>query len=306
MKLILLSNILEHPGFPLFIRDIATQYPGITFLVAGDLLNIFPEPGEDLAGSIYAEIYGLDHLQAGMNELITTRFKQITQSRFIQPLQQMFLPRGTHFKTAQMLAHRRYNQFFTKIAPDLHQNQCRLMFIPGNMDYPYLAQAATVPHREITQLDIDYLQEEGWKIGGLGGIPNTAHPFRGVVEISPYEMTEAEYQRRLHSLWGVDVLITHLSPEEYPPLAQFVQNSPLKVLICRAPFNFKRHHDYRGALGQMQLHNKQVIYIRPFEYPTNHFYLLTLDEQGIADPHLEKLAWREERFSPLSMQRSGS
>lgn len=299
MKLVLLSNILEHPSFPVFIRDTIDQYPDVTFLVAGDLLNIFPEPGEDLAGSIYTEIYGLDHLQTGMDELIQTQFKNIDNSDLIEPLQQMFLPLGRHYKTATALAYRRYNELFSQIGHHLLDSQSRFLFIPGNMDYPYLAYKATVLHREIIQLESDYIRSNGWKIGGLGGIPETAHPFGGVVQISPNEMTDSEYQRRLQAMWGIDILVTHISPEEYPPLAQFIQHSPTKILICRAPFNFKKQSQYRGELQHKHLHDTLVLYIRPFEYPTHHYYVLTL-EKGTDQPQLERMTWHQKTVRPLA------
>ena len=102
------------------------------------------------------------------------------------------------------------------------------------MDYPLISERFLRHYPNIHQLDGIAIDCDGVQLAGLGGVPNTVHPFRNVVEISPYEMTESEYERRLNRLWGVDVLLTHISPQEYPPLLHFVQNSPLKMLICRA------------------------------------------------------------------------
>ena len=58
MKLVLASNILEHPAFARFLQSAVARVPDAAICVTGDLLNVFPEPGEDLQGSIVHELYG--------------------------------------------------------------------------------------------------------------------------------------------------------------------------------------------------------------------------------------------------------
>ena len=62
-KLLLLSNLLENINIEKFIEKARDQLSSFDFLVTGDLLNIFPEPGEDLQGSIFHEIFGGDLLK---------------------------------------------------------------------------------------------------------------------------------------------------------------------------------------------------------------------------------------------------
>jgi hypothetical protein len=285
MPMLLASNILEHPGFFDFVAEtLPNQRSGsessASLLITGDLLNIFPEPGEDLLGSIYCEIFG-DMIVPEMERLVTTRFQHIEQSAFIEPLRSMFLPTGAAFNQAQEKARQRYQVFFQKLNRALDGHDC--YFIPGNMDYPFISASllgdSSQNSLKIHQLDCQVVEIDRVPVGGLGGIPNTAHPFRHVVEISPYEMTETEYQRRLQSLWGVEVLMTHLSPEEYPPLLDFLHNSPLKLLICRAPFNFRRASDFRGKLELQTLTDhpgKSIIQVRPFDFPKNQAFWVDL------------------------------
>lgn len=288
MKFILASNILEHHAFSNFISDTLINYPRAEFLVAGDLLNIFPEPGEYLEGSIFYELYG--ELINELDYLVKNNFKGVEKSPLIKPLQDIILPVGKHFFDAQIIAIHRYKKFFNKIERSLRNNQ--LYFIPGNMDYPILSKYLTIDSPYIHQIDNEILEKDGVIIGGIGGVPNTNHPFRGIVEISPYEMTEAEYERRLKNLWGVDVLITHVSPEECLILNEFLANSPLKLLICRAPFNFRRQSDFRGPLELYGIGDKYVIKVRPFEYPQNQAYVIDLVAGKLTPPAVEVFSWR--------------
>lgn len=288
MKFILASNVLEHQAFSSFISDAITAYPGVNFLVAGDLLNIFPEPGEDFKGSIFYEIYG--ELICELDCLVRNNFREVEKSILLKPIQDMFLPLGNHFTKTKNIAFIRYKNLFTSLAKSLKNSQ--LYFIPGNMDYPILSKCLTMNSRCIHQIDNEVLEKDGIFIGGIGGVPNTNHPFRGVIEISPYEMTEAEYERRLKNLWGVDVLLTHVSPQEFSILKEFLVNSPLKLLICRAPFNFRRHNNYRGSLELHAIGNKYVINISPFDYPENQTYVVDLVPGKLTPPTVEVFRWR--------------
>ncbi|MFM2068614.1 MAG: hypothetical protein RLZZ584_3523 [Pseudomonadota bacterium] len=293
MKLILVTNILEHAGFEDFVRDALAHHPDARFLVAGDLLNVFPEPGEDLDGSIYRDIHGSEDIHRGMAELLQTRLQAPASSAFVAPLKAMFSPTGKTFKIAQKIARERYRSFFERLAGHIERYSSKFLFIPGNMDYPYLAQDAISRCEErFVQIDVDHFERDGVRIGGLGGIPNTAHPFRGVTEISPYEMAASEYDRRLASIAGVDVLVTHLSPAEHPPLAEFARAHALKFLVCRAPFDFRREADFRGELGCSLLDGTVVIQVRPFEHPVNTFCMLSLGEDVAGGARIETYRWQ--------------
>ena len=279
MKLILLSNILEHADFPKFLAEVSKQEPQALFVVTGDLLNVFPEPGEDLKGSIFYELYG-DMMLSGMDELIANRFKNVKESPLVEPLFHMFSPMGQNYEKAKAIACDRYKQFFDQVRWLLKDTgRLRFLYIPGNMDYPFLSAIEVADDPRFIQLDHEAVLIDGVCVGGLGGIPNTAHPFRQIAEISPYEMHEAEYERRLSSLSGVRVLLTHLSPSESPALKQFLRTTPVELLICRAPFDFNRDQDFRGELCTYEEEGKSVICVRPFEGPENTYYEVELGHE---------------------------
>jgi Icc-related predicted phosphoesterase len=292
MQLILLSNILEHASFPDFLSDVSALYPGAKFLVTGDLLNVFPEPGEDLRNSIFYELYG-EMIVPGMDDLVRNGFRNVQNSAFIDPLWQMFAPTGKNFKKTSVIATKRYRYFFDQVGKVFSNrlDEMVFLFIPGNMDYPYLSWQEICSNPFFMQLDNAVLEINGVKIGGIGGIPNNAHPFRKVAEISPYEMHESEYARRLHLLNGVDILLTHLSPEECPLLQDFLKISPLQLLICRAPFNFKRIHDFRGELKMQIEQNKSVIFVRPFDYPVNNYAIINIGPEKLNPPVMTLHQW---------------
>jgi len=276
MKLILASNILEHPGFVDFVKDASIRHSNAAFVVTGDLLNVFPEPGENIEGSIAHNLYG-HIIRQGLDELIRTGMRESGSSCLLPSLKDLFHPSGVGFYKAKAMARERYRHLFRVIEKSLKfLLGPRFFYIPGHMDYPLEAAAEIASCDHLRQVDQEILTIAGTKIGALGGIPNTAHPFRGVTEISPYEMHEKEYERRLNLLWGVDVLLTQLSPSESPALELFVRESPLRVLVCRAPFNFKKAHDFRGALEAVTLYGKTIVNVRPFDYPKNDYLVLDL------------------------------
>ena len=297
MKIVLASNVLEHPGIASFLTAACRRWPASAVLVSGDLLNFFPEPGEDLEGSIFHEIYPDGLIVREMDRLVETRFAAPDQSRFIAPLRDMFLPTGPNVAKTRALARARYQRLFATL--DGAMGNQRLYFIPGNMDYPRLADEAARQSRNLEMLDDDIVDLDGVRLAGLGGVPNTVHPFRGVVEISPYEMTEAEYGRRLNNLAGVDVLVTHVSPEECPMLRDFLEHTPLKLLICRAPFNFNRVSDFRGALEIQKVGSKHVIKVRPFDHPENHAFVIDLAPDRLAVLDVEVFRWEAAAVAPL-------
>jgi len=292
MRLILCSNILEHKGFTDFARDVLREHDGAWLLVCGDLLNIFPEPGEDLTGSIFYELYG-DLIVDGMEELIKTHFKNIEKSVFIEPLRQMFLPRGAKYEAAKLIAKERYRRLFQRISLVLEKAglSSRMIYIPGNMDYPLLGASLLKNHPRIHQHDQEVLKIDTIKLGGIGGIPNNSHPFRDVAEISPYEMPEAEYAKRLSELNGADILIAHQSPSETHLLRNFLKNTPVRLLICRAPFNFTRAKDFRGQLAVAEEEGKTVIMVRPFDFPTNHYFTVDLPSKASENFQITQHTW---------------
>lgn len=289
MKFILTANTMEHPGFAEFVRDAAADYPEAAFLHCGDLLNVFPEPGEDLRGSIAYELYG-ELIIEEMARLRASHFANLPSSRFVAPLREMFAPEGRNFARAKALAGRRYAGVFAGMGHAVGDSE--LYFIPGNMDYPQLSTLFAAPCPSIYQLDGDMVTTGGVRLAGVGGIPHSAQPFRDMVPISPYEMSEAEYSRRLADVWGADVVITHISPEESPELAEFLRDSPVRLLVCRAPFDLgRRVGSCRGTSQSAQLEGKTVIEVRPFDFPENLAFVVDFSPDGTV-PQIDVLRWR--------------
>ena len=282
MKLVLVSNILEHPAFPDFLRAVGADHPDAAVLSAGDFLNVFPEPGEDFAGSIFHEIFG-ERVVGEMQRLVETEFAAADDSWLVEPLRDMFLPTGACARRALGLADARYARLFARI--DAAMDGMRLHFIDGNMDYPALSRARAAASRSLVPLGDTVTTLGGVRVAGLGGIPSSAHPFRGVVEISPNEMSDAEYERRLLRCVGTDVLCAHLSPEESPALARFLDEGGARILVCRAPFDFGRARGFRGASSVRRRGDALVITVRPFEWPAGS--ALVLDVGDPAAPHVE-------------------
>ena len=297
MKYILTSNSLEHFRFPSFIQAAGEAFPDAQFILTGDLLNIFPEPGEDLGGSIFAEIFG-DMIFDEMDRLVRTGFKNPADSSFVPYLKQLFYPTGDFYEKGKQVAYHRYVKLFSEFQKVLGHHQ--FFYIPGNMDYPQLAAQAAQGIGQIMQLDWEVMVKDGVKIAGLGGIPHSAHPFKGVADISPYELADEEYGRRLQTLKGVDVLLTHVSPEESDLLKNYIECSSLKMLICRAPFDFSKEGDYRGALECSQFGNTPVIKVRPFDYPTNEAIVIDLtSNQRITLDNIEIFQWQDEEVDSV-------
>jgi hypothetical protein len=288
MKLVLVSNILEHAAFPEFLRAVTAAHPGSAALSLGDFLNVFPEPGEDFAGSIFQEIFG-DRVVGEMRRLVETGFAAADDSWLVEPLRDMFLPGGACSRRALRIADARYARLFARIDEALEG--ARLHFIDGNMDYPELTRARAAASRSLSALDEGIATLEGIKVAGLGGIPNTAHPFRGVVEISPNEMSEAEYARRLRGLAGTDVLCTHLAPEEAPALGRFLVEGGARILVCRAPFDFGRAGSFRGPSSVSRCGEALVVRVRPFEWPAGSALVLDVGAGKPVVPHVEVFSY---------------
>jgi hypothetical protein len=264
VQLVLVSNILEHAAFPDFLRAALAAHPEADVLCAGDLLNVFPEPGEDFAGSMFHEIFGARVVDE-VRRLVDTGFSAADDSWLIEPLREMFLPGGASAHRALALADARYARLFAALAAALGERPFH--FIDGNMDYPHLSRTRAAPFPALRPIGDAVHRLGGLTLAGVGGIPNNAHPFGGVVEISPNEMTPCEYDRRLSRLGRVDILCTHLSPEEAPALAALLARGGARVLVCRAPFDFRRARDFRGRSSVRRVGEAWVVTVRPFEQP---------------------------------------
>jgi len=274
MLFVLVTNVLEHAGFPAFLRAVTAAHPAAAVLCAGDLLNVFPEPGEDFSGSMFQEIFGA-RVADEVRRLVETGFTAAAESWLCEPLRDMFLPGGASARRALAMADARYARLFA--AADAALAGRPLYFIDGNMDYPAITRERAALRRSLVPISDEVLDLGGLTLAGASGIPNTAHPFRGVVEISPNEMSEAEYERRLARLAGVDVLCAHLSPEEAPALARFLDGGGARVLVCRAPFDFRREGCYRGHSTVRRRGDALVITVRPFEWPAGSVTLLEVE-----------------------------
>lgn len=278
-EIILASNTLEHKGFPKFLIGMAEKHPASSVYMTGDLLNIFPEPGEDLEGSMHYEIFG-DVLKVELDRLVGTGFQNIHESVFIEHLNHMFQPFGKHYDRCHEMGWKRYETMFSAIDdmmsafPDFS-----LVVVPGNMDYPDMLRLMEAKFAWLKILDGDFITINGVSLAGVGGNPNNLMPFRGSAEISPYEMAPAEYLRRLKRLKKSDVLLTHVTAMECDLLMSTFKESSIKMVISRAPFNFKAEPgNYRGALQVNQFEDKRCVSVRPFDYPRNEYFVLHVGE----------------------------
>jgi Icc-related predicted phosphoesterase len=289
MKLILAANTMEHPGFAAFVRDAMARYPDAALVIGGDLLNVFPEPGEDLQGSILYQIYG-QMIDDELGKLRLNHFTDVEHSPLVGPLREVFQLDGRNYTEALAIASRRYARVFSSLREALGSRI--VYFIPGNMDYPEVSALFSNACPGAFQLDGDMITVDGVRLAGIGGIPHSAQPFGHVTAISPYEMTDEDFERRLASVWGADVLISHLSPDESPALESFVRESPLRLLICRSPFSLREYGNCRGLSQCDYIEGKPVIKVRPFEYPENLAFIVDFFADPMADPIVDLYAWR--------------
>src|SRR5689334_11626280 len=111
MRFVLAANTMEHPGFPGFARDALAAHPDAALVICGDLLNIFPEPGEDLRGSIFYQLYG-EFIVEEMEILRANQFATVHTSRFIELLRELFTVGGKTHALGTSLASHRYDLVF--------------------------------------------------------------------------------------------------------------------------------------------------------------------------------------------------
>lgn len=272
MKFVLISNILENSGFINFLEDALTVYPDANFIVTGDLLNTFPETREYLPESVFHELYGRLVLDE-MDKLTKPSFSFFKQAPFTKSLQEMFSPMGEHCQKAQTMAHRRYEKMFSHIEAILGQNN--MYFVAGAMDYPVLAEGVTKHSACFHSLDSRLVTLDGIKFAGVGGTPESVKPVRGVIDLTPNEMAAAEFTRKLNCLSGVDVLVTHVAPEESSELRDFIKKSKVKLVICRAPFVKQGSVNVSGKLAISTIKDTQVVKVGPFN--TANYHALVMD-----------------------------
>ena len=291
MRLILAANILENDSFANFIEAAHQKYPDASFFIAGDILNTFPEDRQYLPDSIVCELYGKLVIEQ-MDKVVQSRFRKLKASPFDAPLRECFLPTGECYEKAHLLAQRRYERFFSRIDSLLEEHE--LYFVSGDMDYPNWAECITRMSSKIHALDSKVITKEGLRIAGLGGVPDTVPAIHDVIDLVPNAMANAEFKRRLNSLWGVDVLMTHIAPEENSDLMTFVKKSPLKVLICRSQFNFSDKHNIDGPSQITQIKDKYVVRVGPFK-TSNYQALMIQFAKGNLEPALaDKFEWTME------------
>jgi hypothetical protein len=260
MKFILSSNVLESAGYINFLEEALVSYPEANFIVTGDLLNIFPETKEHLQDSIFYELYGRLVLDE-MDKLKTSMFRMNRISPFAKSLHEMFSPLGEFYQKTQAMAVRRYERIFSHMEAILGQN--KLYYIAGDMDYPGLMECVTRGASCFKSIDCKVVTVDGTKIAGIGGTPENIRPIPGIVDSTPNVMAPAELNRRLKTIWGVDVLITHVCPDECSELRDFIKKSKVKLVICKAPFVRKNQENHRGKLEISTIKDTHIIKVRP-------------------------------------------
>ena len=288
MKFILVSNILENSGFINFLEDALVAYPDARFIVTGDFLNIFPETREQLQDSMFYELYGKSILD-GMHKLNKFTFGFLKQSPFTTALQEMFFPMGEYHQKAQAMAMRRYEKMFSHFEAMLEQNS--MYFVPGDMDYPLLTECVTRRSSCFHSLDSRVITLDGTKFAGIGGTPNNLKPVRGMIDLTPNEMVPDEFTRRLNNLSGVDVLVTHVAPEESRELRDFIKKSQLKLVICRAPFVKRGQENFRGKLETYTIKNTCVIKVSPFDTANHQVMIIDITDGNFEFQAMNIFEW---------------
>ncbi len=278
---------MEAPNFYAFIAASGVGHPGSAVVVCGDLLNVFPEPGENLEASIFYEIYG-DLIVEEMARLRVSHFADVAASRFIQPLRDMFSPKGPTRRVAEHIAAARYEQVFEHLQRALGSRQ--LFITPGNMDYPAMVALHARRYPNMHCLDGACVTIEGMRIGGVGGILRTSQPFYPIADVSPYERSDEDYAAALAAVQTAQVVLTHASPAEAPVIAHLLDAGAPTALLCRAPFEFE--HAVGSCRGISRIHhhgNALIVAARPFEDYENHAFVVDLRDNRI--PDIEIFAW---------------
>ena len=222
MKFILSSNVLESTGYINFLEEALVNYPEASFIVTGDLLNTFPETREQLQDSMFYELYGRLILDE-MDKLNTSMFRINRTSPFSKPLHEMFSPLGEYYQKTQTMAVRRYERMFSHMEAILGQN--KMYYIAGDMDYSGLMECVTRGSSCFRSIDCKVITIDGTTIAGVGGTPENIKSVPGIIDLAPNEMAPAELNRKLKTIWGVDVLVTHVCPDESSELRDFIKKS---------------------------------------------------------------------------------
>ena len=294
MKLIVCANTMESPHFYAFVAASGVQYPSSAVAICGDLLNVFPEPGEDLEASIFYEIYG-DLIFGEMARLRSTHFQNIAASRFIGPLQDMFGAQGATRRVAEHIAAARYEQVFEHLERAL--NGRHLFVTPGNMDYPDMVALHCRRRSNMHCLDGTHVTFEGICIGGVGGIPKSTQPFYPMVAISPYERSDEDFAAAFAAVDTAQVVLAHASLSESPAVQRCLQSIPCTVLLCRAPFELNRPTG--SCRGVSRIHyqgHALMVAARPFETGENHAFVVDMRDNHM--PDIEIFAWTPEAARP--------
>lgn len=293
---IVVANPMESALLADFVRAAVAKYPDAVFLCAGDLLNVFPEPGEDHLGSMFFEIYG-ELLPRELGRLQARGFARPEDSPLIGPLHAFFDPAGEHQQRALAMAEARYRRLFAALVPALGGRP--FLFIPGNMDYPAEAARAAIGHPSLRQLDVTTATEGGLTVAGVGGIPRSAQPLHKVAAISPYELADAEWEARVLSMWGAEVLVTHLSPHESPALLDFAHRSPVRLVLSRAPFDLYKTGCCRGDSRCLALPDGTLLLTaRPFEPERNTAFVVRLPADRKLAPSVDTYVWSPHAPAP--------
>jgi hypothetical protein len=291
MKLIVCANTMEVPNFYAFMAASGVEHPESAVAICGDLLNVFPEPGEDLEASIFYEIYG-NLIVEEMARLRATRFDDIAASRFIGPLQDMFGAKGPTRRVAEHIAAARYEQVFERLRQVLGERH--LFITPGNMDYPAMLALHCRRYPNMHYLDGSCVTVDGICLGGVGGIPRTSQPFHPTVDISPYERSDEDFAAAFVAVEAAQVVLTHASPAESPLVERFIEKGGAQVLLCRAPFELTRSTGSRRGVSRIHYQgNMLMVSTRPFEAQENHAFVVDIRDNRV--PDIEIFAWVPEQ-----------
>lgn len=273
--------------FYAFLAASGVEHPGSAVAICGDLLNVFPEPGEDLEASIFFDIYG-DMMVEEMARLRATRFDDIAASRLMGPLRDMFGADGPTRRVAEHIAAARYEEVFERLRQALGERH--LFITPGNMDYPAMLARHCRRYANMHCLDGTCETVDGIRIGGVGGIPRSSQPFYPMVDISPYERSDEDFAAAFSAVEAAQVVLTHASPSEASAVDRFIDNGRAAALLCRAPFDLERPTgSCRGVSRVHYQGNMLTVATRPFEPQENHAFVVDIRDNRV--PDIEIFAW---------------
>lgn len=197
---------------------------------------------------------------------------------------------GNKWRLTKEKALHRYFDFLHSLESALPESK-QVYLVPGNVEYPGELFVVLSKLNSVINLDQDAIAQDGVTISGVGGAPAGLDlgGLQSQAMRAPYEYHEDEFARRLNLLWGVDVLITNVAPEQSPALSTFVKKSPVQLVICSARNDLKGMRE--GGSELQDLDGKCIIKVQAFNAEKNTGYVVDLVPNKLSSVNLEVDIW---------------